>query len=119
MEVLSRLYRPIVDSVAVELMQGLVLAAVGGRISVVGELDFSSGPSLRAYLAGVDGDIEVDCSGLTFVDSAGLRVLEEAHRTCEAAGVHLSLIDPPHCLSRLVHLSRLDGFFEIRDGSRS
>lgn len=116
---MSRLYRPIADGITVELAAGLVLETAGGRIRLAGELDLMGSQGFLDFLSELDGDIEVDCSELTFIDTAGLRVLEETHLACEAAGTHLSLIDPPLCVRRLVLLSGLDGLFEIRDGSRS
>ncbi|HWE56568.1 MAG TPA: STAS domain-containing protein [Acidimicrobiales bacterium] len=94
------------------------MTTVGGRIRLAGELDFAGSPGLQSVLADVDGDIEIDCSQLTFIDSAGLRVLEERHRDCAAAGVHLALIDPPPCLTRLAGLLGYEDLL-VRDGSRS
>lgn len=65
------------------------------------------------------GDIEIDCSGLTFIDCYGLRVLQEVQRACETAGVRLRLVAPSWCLTRLVDLAGLDGFFDIGDGPDS
>jgi anti-anti-sigma factor len=97
----------------------LVATGGGGRLRLVGELDLAGVPALRAVLADVDGDIELDCSGLTFIDCSGLRVLEDTQRACEAAGVHLCLIAPSRCVTRLLDLAELDGFFDVRDGSKS
>jgi anti-sigma B factor antagonist len=63
-----------------------------GRIIVVpvGELDLASVDSLAAQLAAaVDRDpdrIEVDLSGVTFVDSVGIHVLLKGRRLAEASG---------------------------------
>lgn len=86
---------------------------------MAGELDLAGVPALRAMLADVDGDIELDCSGLTFIDCAGLRVLEETQRACEPEGVHLYLIAPSRCVTRLLDLAGLNGFFDVRDASNS
>jgi anti-anti-sigma factor len=86
---------------------------------LVGELDLAAGPTLRALLADIDGDIEIDCSGLTFIDCSGLRVLQEVQRACEAAGVRLLLMAPSRCVIRLVELLGLDGIFDVRDGLSS
>lgn len=86
---------------------------------MIGELDIAAVPTLRASLVDVDGDIELDCSGLTFIDCSGLRLLEEVRRACDAEGVQLTLIAPAHCLTRLLHLVGLDGFYDVRDASTS
>jgi hypothetical protein len=46
----------------------------------------------------------------------------EQPRTCETAGVRLSgvrlsLIAASRCVSRLLHLAGLDGFFDVRPAS--
>ena len=74
---------------------------------------------MRAVLADVEGDIEMDCSGLTFIDCAGLRVLEETQQACAAAGARLCLVAPSRCVTRLLDLVGLDGFFDMRDGGVS
>jgi anti-anti-sigma factor len=96
----------------------LVAAGGGGRLRLVGELDLAGVPALRALLAGMGGDIEVDCSGLTFIDCSGLRVLVEAQLAREAGGGRLCLIGSSRCLTRLLDLAGLDGFFDLRDGSK-
>jgi anti-sigma B factor antagonist len=97
-----------------------VAAASGGRrLRLVGELDLEGVPAVRALLANVDGDIEIDCSGLTFIDCSGLRVLMEAQHACEAAGVRLCLVAPARCLTRLVDQVGLDGVFAVREGQAS
>jgi anti-anti-sigma factor len=95
----------------------LVARGGGGRLRLAGELDIAGVGALRALLAGVDGDIEIDCSGLTFIDCAGLTVLQDTQRACETAGVRLLLIGPSRCLTRLLDLFGLDGFFDVSDGS--
>jgi hypothetical protein len=42
-------------------------------VTLLGELDASTAPLLRECFARIEGDIEVDCSGLDFVDAHGLR----------------------------------------------
>jgi anti-anti-sigma factor len=87
-----------------------------GVLRLLGELDVAGVPALQAALAEVDRDIQIDCSGLTFIDCAGLRVLEETQRACENAGARLYLIAPPRCVTRLLDLAGLEGFFEVRGG---
>ena len=41
-------------------------------VSLSGELDFASVPAVRAFLLRLNGDVEVNCTALDFVDSAGL-----------------------------------------------
>jgi anti-anti-sigma factor len=49
------------------------------RVRLVGELDLAGVAEVRAHLARLDGDIEVDCSGLTFIDCSGLGMFVGIH----------------------------------------
>jgi anti-anti-sigma factor len=115
-EVPSRYSRSIVEEKLEVVTPAFIVVSTGpGRLKLVGELDMDGVPVLRALLAGLEGDIEIDCSGLTFIDCAGLRVLEVARRSCEVAGVRLSLVAPPRCVTRWLVVAGLGGFFGIRD----
>ena len=84
---------------AVEVVGFLIAHDGGGRLRFFGELDASEVPRVRACLAGVDGDIEFDCSGLSFIDAAGLGLLVELDTECRARGAKLLVINPeidPH-----------------------
>jgi anti-anti-sigma factor len=83
----------------------------------VGELDVAGVPLLRAALDDLNGDIEIDCSGLTFIDCSGLGVLQQAQCAFNAKGVSLCLIAPSRWVTRLLDLAGLDRFFDVRNGS--
>src|SRR5262245_21671161 len=88
-----------------------------GALSLVGELDMAEVPDVRARLAGlaeVNGNVELNCSRLSFIDSSGLYLLVELHRDCEARGVNLFIVDPSACVTRMLELTRLDAVLEIR-----
>lgn len=95
----------------------VVSCAGRGRVRLTGELDMAGVPLLRAALADTKNDIVVDCSGLTFIDCAGLNGLVTAQQACEADGARLALMAPPPCLMRLLELVGLEGRLAIRDGS--
>ncbi|MGY2079835.1 STAS domain-containing protein [Modestobacter sp. SYSU DS0657] len=65
--------------------------AAGCTVTVSGEVDSTTAPGLRGAILevlarpGLDV-VELDLSGVTFLDSAGLSVLATAHRTALAAG---------------------------------
>jgi anti-sigma B factor antagonist len=63
------------------------------RIHAYGEIDTATAPQLREDLQLAIrlhvSHVLVDCAGLTFIDSAGIAVLLEAHGTLEAQGRHL------------------------------
>ena len=89
-----------------------------GALTLVGELDMEEVPAVRTRLAGLDSDIEIDCSGLSFIDSSGLYLFVELHRACDARGVKLSIVDPAQCVTRMLAITGLDTLLHVRrDGS--
>src|SRR5262245_10260112 len=94
------------------------MAWVEGRrppvVRVTGELDLAGAPRLEAVLAGLDGDVEIDCSGLDFIDAAGLRVFRSAHDACAARGCSLVLVDPSPAVARLVQIVGMEDLFLTR-----
>jgi anti-anti-sigma factor len=58
----------------------IVTSGDGVTIDVEGEIDLATAPLLDTALGGVDGQrVEVNISAMSFLDAAGLRVLETAH----------------------------------------
>jgi anti-sigma B factor antagonist len=66
---------------------------------------------LLAYAEGADGDVVIDCSGLEFLDSTGLRALVAVAQRAEHRTV---LIDLKPTYRRLLELTGLDSVFELR-----
>lgn len=83
------------------------------RLAVIGELDLASVPELERQLAGCDGDVALDCSGLTFVDAMGLRLFVRTQKDCENRGVKFTLVEPSRCLARLLAITGLDEVFNV------
>src|SRR5262249_36732198 len=97
---------------------GFAVVGAEGCLRLIGELDVAGVPALRKALGEVDGeDIVLDCSGLTFIDCAGLGVLIAAHHDCVKAGSQLQLVAPSRCLTRLLELTGVDGLFLVRASS--
>lgn len=94
-------------------------AVVGGctvaRVS--GELDYVTAPVLwercLEALAGSDGFVVLDLSGVSFCDSAGLNVLLRAGRQARVSGADLVLACVPRHLSRTLVMTGTDQFFRI------
>jgi anti-sigma B factor antagonist len=68
----------------------LTTSADGCSVTVVGEVDSSTAPALRDCLLTAlerpgSAAVEVDLSGVTFLDSAGLSALATAHRAAVSA----------------------------------
>ena len=87
-------------------------ASVDGRgptvVRLMGELDLAGAPELRTALAALDGDVELDCSGLDFIDGAGLWALLQGLEACEARGAKLVLVNPSPAVDRLLGIVALD-----------
>jgi anti-anti-sigma factor len=83
-------------------------------VRLIGELDLAAAPRLESELAGLDGDVELDCSGLEFIDAAGLAALLRAREACAAGGWTLVLVDPGPAVDRLLQLVELDTVLLIR-----
>ena len=81
----DRKSRLIITDVTLESPFVPVSIVTTGPISaaLIGELDLAGISTVRAALAGFDGDILLDCSGLAFIDAAGLRTLVDAHHVRE------------------------------------
>jgi len=79
-----------------------------GRVRLFGELDACEVRRVRSCLVGVDGDVELECSRLRFVDAAGLGWLIELEAACRARGAKLQIINPSRCVTRLLELTGLE-----------
>ena len=71
----------------------LELVVIEGRPSIRGECDLSNAPELETWLATFDGDpVDLDLSGVTFLDSSALHVLLKARR--HNPGVRIGTASP-------------------------
>jgi stage II sporulation protein AA (anti-sigma F factor antagonist) len=63
---------------------------------LTGDIDIATAPrfaaDLTAYCGDTTGDVVVDCSHMTFIDSSGLAVFETVRRELAASGRELVLI---------------------------
>ena len=79
------------------------------RLALSGEIDAHTAGLLRDALVEAQGtdDLLVDFSGVTFIDSSGLRVVLELHQNLDRDGRRLVLIDPSRPVTRLLELTGL------------
>jgi len=77
-----------------------------GRLRLIGELDLATYESLleaaRGQMGGPDG-LTLDMSGLTFMDSKGLRAILILHR--ELGGRPIRLVAPSRTVLRVLEVS--------------
>jgi anti-sigma B factor antagonist len=84
-------------------------------LAVAGELDLATVPALKDALAQLEGTpaLELDLSGVSFMDSSGLRALLTARRDAQAAGRRLRLVAVPPAVSRVLELTRTAALFDL------
>jgi anti-sigma B factor antagonist len=82
------------------------------RVAIRGDVDLATVAQLRADLKRTivcDGtDVVVDCTDMTFIDSAGIVALLEAHRMLEAAGRQLQIVNVAPSLRGVFTILGLD-----------
>jgi anti-sigma B factor antagonist len=85
-------------------------------VSVEGELDLAVIGPLRKALDDVIADdvVIVDLSGVTFIDSTGLRLLIDVKRGVEGGGGALFIRDVSEAVARVLDVSGTASFFERR-----
>src|SRR5260370_33312828 len=65
--------------------------AHGHHVALQGEVDMSDASQLQAALLKLKGDVVIDCSELTFIDSTGLHVLINVHKRLAEQADHLTV----------------------------
>lgn len=80
-------------------------------VELDGELDLYASPRLTSTIGelveGAASAIEIDASGLTFADSAGLRAFLVARKEADAAGVQLRVTKVSEPLDRVLEMTGL------------
>jgi anti-sigma B factor antagonist len=77
-------------------------------VTVAGDLDMSTVPELRSCLGDLVGDITLDCSELTFIDSVGIQLFIETHQRLARSGAQLTVANLQHGCRRILELMKLD-----------
>lgn len=81
----------------------------GDGWTIAGEIDAHSAPSLAAALSDLPAGTRVvaDFTGVTFMDSSGLRVLLDAAMQATGAGKTFTISHPQAAIKRVVEISGL------------
>lgn len=91
------------------------------RLALHGDLDLGSGRALldaveQALASGARGVVEIDLTGLGFVDSSGMSALVSAARRIHAHGARLETTAPAgHEARLLLDLAGLESVVGLRD----
>jgi anti-sigma B factor antagonist len=88
-----------------------------GRVEPPAELDLATTPAFGEYLAALDAtsNVIIEMGAVTFVDSAGLRILQVAHARFASGGGSMVLEDITPNLKRLLEITALDTYFQLAE----
>jgi anti-sigma B factor antagonist len=88
-------------------------------VKLVGELDLETAPGLDRQLARIDVTqvtrLLIDLSGVTFMDSTGVRSIVRAHHFAESNNHRLVLRRATHQVQRLFELTGIDERLTFED----
>lgn len=99
-----------------EMRDGAVIAQPDGKIDESSAQDF--GTKLEeAVVRAADSAVKliVDCSGISYMSSRGLRALTLAKRKADGAGVKILLAAPNEIVREILAISRYDKLFGVTD----
>lgn len=103
----------------VELRLASADVGTASVLAVGGEVDLATASSFEARLLEVGGratgQLVVDLTGVSFMDSTGFNVLVAARRRLRPSGVTISLVTPDPQLRRLLALTGLDEVFPVHE----
>lgn len=89
----------------------------GRALMLDGVIDSHTADQLDETLVriGDTGDVELDLSAVTFVDSSGLRAIVAANGRLTEAGLELRLLAPQEPVRRLLAITNLDTHLRVVD----
>ncbi len=84
-------------------------------LQIAGELDAYTAGAIEELLSDRDhsGDVRVDLSGVTFIDSTGIRAIVRADNDLRSKDRALIIQSPSASVMRLLELTALDERFRI------
>lgn len=89
------------------------------HLSLRGELDLSTVEKVEHELRRAERSepslVIVDLSGLSFIDSTGLRTIVTAHQRAHDAGRRLAIVKGPDTVHRVFTITRLDERLDMVD----
>ncbi|HEY3724096.1 MAG TPA: STAS domain-containing protein [Acidimicrobiia bacterium] len=103
------------EAADVWLLAETVHSGDGATVAVRGELDMASAPALASRLRELTtlpiGSLTLNMAGIAFMDSSGLRVLNECRSEAEAGGMPFSLEDVPPVVQRILDVTGMAELF--------
>ena len=83
-------------------------------VAPAGELDIATSGALDQALA-ENRDTILDLSGISFMDSTGIRTMVGVHNRLSEAGNKLRLVVPPGPVARIIEITGLTGALDLAE----
>jgi anti-anti-sigma factor len=97
-------------------MEQATITRVADVVVVGGEIDLSTASMLSDAIAAVAGPVVIDLRGVTFMDSAGVRVLVTQRRSREATGDRFELAGLSRPARRVLEVAGVLEYFDVGPG---
>ncbi len=94
---------------------GVIVASPKGKIDESTAQDFGTKLEDAAGRAAGSPKLVLDCSGIAYMSSRGLRALTLAKRKADAVGVKIVLAAPNEIIREILAISRYDKLFGVTD----
>ena len=99
---------------------GVLWVALGGRLDAASARGFAR--ALGGAVAGTERAVVLDCGGLRFIGSVGIRALLAAAKSLDRQGARLALCAPSEPVRRVLRITGFDRFlpiYETREAARA
>jgi anti-sigma B factor antagonist len=87
----------------------LTVTSRAGVVVVAGEIDLSNAPVLDEHLSAVEGTLDLDLTGVSFLGSAGINLLVQQLRRRGSGRVRILAMSPT--VRRMLEITDLTGRF--------
>jgi anti-anti-sigma factor len=81
-------------------------------VTVMGDIEYATVPALRDFLLALDGDVDVNCEAVTFLDSAGIGLFAHLQRHLTNQGRRLRLRRLRGNCYKLLEIAGLVGYLD-------
>lgn len=100
-------------SLGSDARDGCAVLTVGGEVDLgtAGELSDAA----IAAMQEISPRLVMDLTGVSFMDSTGLKVLLAVHKRAELAGGRLVLVNPTRSVAKVIAVTGLDQTFHVAD----
>jgi anti-sigma B factor antagonist len=83
-------------------------------VTLNGDIDSTTVPALRQFIAKLEGDVEISCEGVDFIDSAGLGAFVFLDQLFKSRDRHLALRRLSDDCSKLFEITGLAQLLDAR-----